>query len=253
MHFAALAVHLSVEAGKKAYVNKKTNEYLDQINASMFEPHGLYAMIMTYDPATTEPGEMVDFDAHTAQAVQKSTTETALKGKFQTSSAETLESQMPEICELIFPESRDGDDTEQSGLKKSFAFAMDYYDRRSQAAYAAHNPESSLNVREHEFAGRYANPTTFENSSVLGVLTGGVVDPRGRKMERRAAREAERQAAKGVEKKEAKKERTGLIGSVRDMLHVGVLYLLIVNMPSEAELEYARQAASKAQESGGPG
>ena len=141
MHFAAVAVHLSVEAGKKMYVNKKTNDYLDRMNETYFRPRGLYAMIMTYNPSHGEVGEeVVDLETRAAAAAKDSTRDT-LSGKFETSSAKTLESQIPEVCSLIFPEGDDNDDIETSGFTKGLEFAKDYYDRRSQASYAAHNPE----------------------------------------------------------------------------------------------------------------
>ena len=47
VHFTAMAVHTSIEAGRRLYISKKTNSYIDEMNEYYFQPRGLYAMIMT--------------------------------------------------------------------------------------------------------------------------------------------------------------------------------------------------------------
>lgn len=235
MHFAALAAHLSIEGGKKLYINKKTNEYLNNMNEIMFKPHGLFAMIMTYDPATKATSKTVDFSTQTAAAVNDSSN-SSLSTKFQTASADTLEAQIPEVCSLEFP----GEDhSNESGFTRSVNFTKDYYDRRSQAAYAAKHPDSTLNAQDHDFAGRYADPTTFQDSCLLGVLTNGTIDPRANRQKRRAANSP-------GESRE-KRGGGGLISSVKGKLGQRVLYLLIVNLPSEEEMEYAARIVAKAE------
>lgn len=236
MHFVALAAHLSIEAGKRLYVNKKTNEYLKEKNETIFQPQGLIAMIMTYVPSKKTLYETVTFDTQAAAAAANTSSNPNVSTKFQTASAQTLEAQMPEICSLVFPSE---DHSNESGFKRAIEFTKDYYDRRTQAAYAAHHPDSTLNVQEHEFAGRYADPTTFENSCVLGVLTGGAVDPRARVKERRVAKRADKPAENQC--------RGGLVSLAKGKLRESVLYLLVVNMPSREEMAYAAQVLVKAE------
>ena len=251
MHFSAMAVHMSLEAGRQLYMNKQTNTYLDEANSNLFQPRGLYAMIMRYDPASTKAEqEVADFDTTTAAAVGKHANSGASRLQdFRAASGKTLDAQMPEICPLLFldspSESGEVDGRSESTSKRYMKFTRDYYDRRGQASYAAHNPNSKLNVQEHEFAGRYSDPTTFENSGLLGVLTGGAVDPYRRKHERTK----ERTEKKGHEEPEGK-EGGGLLRSVKSKLEEDVMYLLVVNMPSEEELEAAKQQIKAMNEGG---
>ena len=47
VHFSAMAVHISIEAGRRLYISKKSNSYIDEMNAYYFQPRGLYAMIVS--------------------------------------------------------------------------------------------------------------------------------------------------------------------------------------------------------------
>ncbi|KAF2163587.1 hypothetical protein M409DRAFT_26196 [Zasmidium cellare ATCC 36951] len=228
VHLAAMAVHLSIESGKNLYINKKTNDYLDMWNATHFKPHGLFAMIMTYEPNSNEASKLFDLDTQVSEAASIEGNG-FLSQKFSISSGTSTEAQLPEVCPLVFPDTRDQGDA--GSFKRAMAFTADYFDRRSQASYAAKNPNSKLNVVDRQFAGRYADPTTFEHSGLIGVLSGGAVDPCRRHWEEE---EEERRKNPQPEKK-----RGGLLSSVRQRLREGVLYLLIVNMPSASELREA--------------
>jgi hypothetical protein len=46
IHFGAMAVHISIEAGRRLYISKKSNSYIDEMNAYYFQPRGLYAKIV---------------------------------------------------------------------------------------------------------------------------------------------------------------------------------------------------------------
>ena len=54
VHFTAHAVHLSIEAGRRLYISKKSNSYIDEMNAYYFKPRGLYAMIVSSICSTNE-------------------------------------------------------------------------------------------------------------------------------------------------------------------------------------------------------
>ena len=45
-----MAVHLSIETGRRLYISKKENSYLDEVNEKYFRPRGLYAMIVSPAP-----------------------------------------------------------------------------------------------------------------------------------------------------------------------------------------------------------
>lgn len=257
VHFTALAVHTSIEAGRRLYISKKTNSYIDEINAYYFQPRGLYAMIMTYKPDSKDSSSTLDFDTATATAVdtRHNTDSKPSTQDYKSSSGKMLNQQIPECCPLIFPElERASGEQKQNAFKRSLAFTRDYYDRRGQAEFAAKNPDSALNVQpEPQFAGSHGDPTSFSNSGLLGVATGGRIDPRQRRWERRNMLR-ERLGKEGTPAGSSGR-RGGLLGKdglVRRQLGENVLYLMVVNMPSEEELQAAKEAEErmKAEEPG---
>jgi hypothetical protein len=123
-------------------------------------------------------------------------------------------------------------------------------DRRAQATYAGTNPDSRLAHAapppEKKFASRFADPNHPVNSgSIVSLLTGGNVDPlkgrRTRRAQRKAGRRGEQLSEQDVQNAQmgrAPRRRKGLIGRV---LQQDVLYLTIVNMPSESEMREIMQ------------
>lgn len=45
-----MTVHLSIETGRRLYISKKENSYIDEVNEKYFRPRGLYAMIVSSPP-----------------------------------------------------------------------------------------------------------------------------------------------------------------------------------------------------------
>jgi hypothetical protein len=247
----------------------RTNSFLDRMNNEFFKPHGLYCLIMTYKPEASTTHASVDI----TQTISSSMTPGS-SGMRQTlnnlrlSSGTTYgELELPEAAPLIFPAldtlaastSAEGIQ-KKSKLKSSQKFIADYVDRRAQAEYASQNPTSALAVTsEKRFASRYADPTHPANSgSLISLLTGGAVNPAARREMRRAARR-DRREEKREEKREDRRERRERRaarrgreitpdrarrrpreGIVRRILKKDVLYLMIVNLPSEAELATGR-------------
>ena len=142
---------------------------------------------MTYKPGSKSQSETIDFETAAATAVDKrNKDDKSTLQDHKSSSGKTLNQQLPEVCPLVFPElDKATGEQQENAFKRSLAFARDYYDRRSQAEFAAQNPDSKLNVKDQEFATKYGNPTTFENSSLIGVVTGGKIDPRRRRWARK--------------------------------------------------------------------
>lgn len=102
-------------------------------------------------------------------------------------------------------------------------------DRRAQAEYNAENPKSSLSVpQERQFAFRFSDPTHPANSgSFVSLVTGGKYVPRSRIRARGPIGRI--------------KKATGTEKGIKKVLKQSVLYLMLVNMPTEEEMEEARR------------
>lgn len=46
--FVTMAIHLSIEAGRRSYMNVQQNKFLDRLNDDFFKPRGLYCLIVKY-------------------------------------------------------------------------------------------------------------------------------------------------------------------------------------------------------------
>lgn len=184
---------------------------------------------MTYKPGSKNDSEMLDFETAAATAIEKrNKDEKSNLQDYKSSSGKMHNEQIPEACALVFPElDKASGEQHENAFKRSLNFTRDYYDRRSQAEFAAHNPDSKLNVQNQQFAGKYGDPTTFENSGVIGVATGGRIDPRRRRW------------GQALGKKPVPS------GLVKKALAFNILYLMIVDMPTEEELQAAKAAEQK--------
>lgn len=87
-----------------ADILSRSSSFLDRANLELFIPHGLFAMILTFNPAQMR-------DPHGAPG----------------------EVQLPVSAPLIYPE--DHRRAQQTGLKKVGHFIADYGDRRAQARF----------------------------------------------------------------------------------------------------------------------
>lgn len=197
----SLVLQVSATAAIVMQSRSRTNTFLDDINEHFFRPRGLYALLVVYKPSrhrwSSEPLDI-------SQSVSKSVTSGEASGfsasnlasklgqnlKFASGTSHT-ELEMPEAAQLIYPDldaaAADEDSTKkQSKLKASSKFVAEYRDRRAQAAYKAENPTSSLNVPQgQKFASRYSDPNHPASSgSLVSLLTGGHVDPKGTRRRR---------------------------------------------------------------------
>jgi len=270
----AVTTAVSVAAGTAREIQSRyrRNTYLDQINEALFMPRGLYCMIMTFKPDNPHQ-PVLDVDVRSMQssdqALLKATSnpESEIRGKLKqirlTSGTSKGELSLPESAPLIYPavdaaarsalEAEGGagavpQEKEQNAFKSAGAFMATYLDRRAQASYTGSNPMSKLASPppEKKFASRYSDPNHPANSgTILGLLTGGKFDPKAKRRGERAQRRAHRrgyhlseQDVKNAEMGRLPKRRKGLIGRV---LHKDVLYLTIVNLPSESEMKELQQ------------
>jgi hypothetical protein len=160
------------------------------------------------------------------------------------------------VAQLVFPglkntvtPQQQTDSSEKAGfvskMKSAQAFIDNYYDRRSQAEYNAQNPNSTLGqqVEAPAFRSRFADPTSAANTgSLVGLVTGGHIQftRRARRRARRQLRRAERNIAEG-RAPDAARGPVGLIfKGVEKILTEDVLYMMVVNLPSQEELGQAR-------------
>ena len=241
----------------------RTNSFLDQVNQYFFRPRGLFALLIKYKGSrnrwSSEPLDIshaVATSSEPADAPKKGNMGAKLKHNLQYASGTSHgEMEIPESAALIYPaidnavaEAVQEDDQEANNqkskspgrFKKSSKFVNEYLDRRARATFQAENPSSShLNTPgagdKTQFASRYSDPTHPASSgSLVALLTGGKVDPKGNRRK----------------KDEKMKEQTGFMRPmgyvrhyqpVRRMLKQEVLYLMVVNMPGEEEIQAAKR------------
>lgn len=253
-HVTAIVVHTSVEAGRRLYISHETNKFLDAMNTSLFRPRGLYAMIMCYQPSSSTVSETIDVNTHITSAVASRVT--GNQNSFRTSSGiTTLVAQMPEAAPLVFPLLRSAPEEEKkNAFKRAANFAAEYSDRRAQATFEGKNPDAAhLNVAPRkEFASRWADPNHPVNQGgLVTVLTGGAISPGARRQQKRDYRDSRRGRPSVLGRREQLAGGPGgAIGAAKRKLQEGVLYLMIINMPSEEELRAAAEITAKAKQGG---
>ena len=319
----SIATQVVSRTGQEIQSRYRRNTFLDQMNEQLFQPRGLYALLMTFKTDSESP--LLNIDTSTrSNAIYKSvsTPDSDLSKKLRnlrlSAGVSKGEIQLPQAAPLIFPvidhaaaqaaASLDGHDpnkpldvehlspdpsskhrpspvpmqsgsgtlsttpTLQSTRSKSpkplttFGDGIsDYLDRRAQAVYSSANPNSHLNVPSSggngapKFASRFSDPNHPANSgSIIALLSGGRFDPAADSRVRRARRRAYRQGYElnETEEKQAMMnrriqgrhwdgtpKRKTLIGKI---LQQDIMYLMICNMPSEAEMREYRQMIDNA-------
>ncbi|KAJ5106872.1 hypothetical protein N7456_003547 [Penicillium angulare] len=165
------------------------------------------------------------------------------------------ELELPESAPLIFPDVdraairvRDGLEP-KSKFQESRTWARDYIDRKSQGEFESEHKGSALAVPETArkgFNSRYNDPNhPANNGKLLSALTGGVYNPKPSMIERATAaykeRDDKKRAAKGLppaepwkDKLRRKKKEQGARFRIAGE---DVMYLMIVNMPTQEELK----------------
>ncbi|KAJ9605964.1 hypothetical protein H2200_009813 [Cladophialophora chaetospira] len=267
-----IAVQVASRTAQEIQSRHRRNTYLDEINESLFKPRGLYCLIMTFKPDSPhDPLVGVDFStaSSTDQALIRATSmpESDLKKKLAsirlTSGVSKGEMSLPESAPLIYPaldaaaqaalDAAGGSsgatqkvlpDGTKDKLNASGGFLASYLDRRAQANYVGLHPDSKLVMPppEKKFASRFSDPNHPANSgTILGLLTGGHFDPKAKKRGWKAQRRAHRHGyelspvdVKNAEMGRLPRRRQGII---RRVLHKDVMYLTVVNLPSEAEMK----------------
>lgn len=247
----SFAVQFASNTGKEMQRRYRTNTYLDAVNDRLFKPHGLYCMMITYKPSQSNK-KVVQVDHASTATERASRGEEAAekKGKrfLNTEAAKSHgELSIPEAAPLIFPaldaaaDAASGQEDQQ--FKSYRAYINDYLDRRRQAKFAAQNPDNPLaTLPEKPFASKYADPNhQMYHHGPINMVTGGRVDLWAKTREKRVAK-AELEAGRPLteaEKLRAAYDRgfTTPAAYVRRVIQEDVIYLVICNLPTEAEME----------------
>lgn len=170
--------------------------------------------------------------------------------------------ELPEAAPLVYPDldkvvERDidaatkGNESTMSNMKNKWKgageFVQDYFDRKAQAAYESENQGSSLAVpssARQPFQSRYSDPNHPANSgSLISLITGGAINPMERRHKMRTAMSERRNARRAAHGRAPRPPRRGMgsrgqrKGPIRKLLQPNVLYLIVVNLPSETEVQ----------------
>lgn len=261
----AIAIQVAAGTAQELQARYRTNTFLDQVNESLFKPRGLYAMMMTFKPERPDERYFhTNINDATSVALAKSITpptsslNAGMRNIRLSSGLSKGEMSLPESAPLIYPAldaaaanaaSTDQalSENKQNALKSSGSFIADYLDRRAQAEYAGANPNSKLAgpPPSKPFTSRYSDPNHPANSgTILALLTGGHFDPKGRKRARRAERRARKReiplTETDIKNTEMGRRPIGRQGLIRRVLQKDVLYLAIVNLPNQQEMDIVK-------------
>ncbi|RLL93202.1 hypothetical protein CFD26_100616 [Aspergillus turcosus] len=213
------------------------------------------------DPSTPQPIRP-EFDAaatiskytHSKEHPQMNAWKQSMKHYRLESGITQGEMQLPECAPLVFPEIdraavriRDGLEP-KSKFQSGRSWVRDYIDRKSQASFEAEHQGSAVAVPESgrkAFISRYNDPNhPVNNGKLLTALTGGLYQPKPGLLERAgtAIKEAQdkKRAAQGLPPSETWKQKWARkkkeAGSRIKIFREDVMYLMIVNMPTQEEL-----------------
>ncbi|KAF2098893.1 hypothetical protein NA57DRAFT_76127 [Rhizodiscina lignyota] len=253
-------------------VHYRSNEYLDRINDTLFKPRGLFAMVTTYKPEladdlilqanTTKPTVSI-----TKPPEDQSRTRQTLKRLRHSFGEAGSDVQLPEFAPLVYPSldhALTSQALPQNTIQRNYAAVNDYLDRRAQVDFVMSNRDLEFAKAlppQKKFVNRFCDPNHPVNSgSLFGLITGGTFDPIAMGRVRRAESKAKRNGEAPLTEQEkhdaymGRQVRGRVTGTpskkvpiLSKMLKHDVLYLIIVNMPTEAEMEEVRQALRSAQ------
>ena len=133
-----VAVGAAIELQKRA----RTNSFLDEVNAKVFQPRGLYALVMAYKPEGARPVDVQQTDVISLLSKWSSQGNHSRRRNLRGNDGVTYgDLEMPEAAPLVFPQLDDvataGEGEKASRLKRTGKFVADYYDRRAQAKYVS--------------------------------------------------------------------------------------------------------------------
>ncbi|CAF9928109.1 hypothetical protein IMSHALPRED_007387 [Imshaugia aleurites] len=159
------------------------------MNDEFYRPRGLYCLVMTWSPESSETSSTIDLTSTIFAKSHSNNNKGASKlaKKFSNSSGKSYANmEIPEVAPLIYPAldklaEQQGEDAvrKRDKLKKKANFVDDYWDKRAQAKYIGKHPDSVLaQTPKPTFTSRYADPNHPASSgSIISLLTGGYINP----------------------------------------------------------------------------
>ncbi|KPM36584.1 hypothetical protein AK830_g9993 [Neonectria ditissima] len=279
-----IALQASIMVAENIQGRTRTNSFLDKANTDFFRPRGLFCLILTYNPDAAEIEKQSSMSLTIATSLNPSGMG-KITHKLRSSSGEV---EFPESAPLVFPALDDLDDqqsqeakTKKVNISGARQYVDEYYDKRAQALFSAEHPDSTLaQVPQPTFTSRYADPNHPASSgSFRSLVTGGYINPPpmtrrsfgglgGRRQgglpggfrgfgglgggDNTEDDEIHRAGARGGFARG--QARGGLLGNaggfVKKALKKNVLYLMVVNMPSDEELADAMAEIEQQKKSG---
>jgi hypothetical protein len=115
----------------------RTSTFLSRADVQLFEPRGLFAMVMTFKPE--QQSQIVDVDSSSPSAMAMRGVQGLGLSRTRNEPNTTYgELQLPPSAPLIFPtvdSKMAGGAQQHNGLKGVGHFTADYFDQRAQAKY----------------------------------------------------------------------------------------------------------------------
>ena len=142
-----IAIQMSVKVAMDLQSRSRTNTFIDKINDEFYRPRGLYCLVMTWSPESSETSSAFDLTSTiTAKSRSDSSRPSKFAKKFSKSSGTTYADMgFPEVAPLIYPAldnlaEQQGEDAvrKRDKLRKKAKFVDDYWDKRAQAKYVCH-------------------------------------------------------------------------------------------------------------------
>ena len=258
----------------EVHTRYKANAFLDKMNEEVFMPRGLYAMVIVWSPdENTNAPSTPDVDIRSvhmdnAKIISESglslphsvgeRPNPSMKKKrrhIRGSDGSAHEAMMPlEVAPLIYPSldatgersiSPSQKESIQERFRRNKKFVSGYYDRRAAAEYAGENPSAALSATSSvtSFRSKHADPNhPVNNGSTLSLLSGGRLGQHepGREGYRATGPDGKLAPPHRSEDKAKRGSIGSMVGGVKKALQSNVMYLTIVNMPSNSEMAQAK-------------
>jgi hypothetical protein len=245
------------------------------MNKDFFMPLGLYAMVLLCKDTPSKTGDvefgMESVNTETAKQISKwglpkgnedevaeQSTKTKVLRPIRLASGHTTADTMPlEIAPLIYPGLEDlvqrpqinRDESFKQRLLRNKDFVADYFDRRARAEYAGNNPSSALTKASGdmpEFHNRFADPNhPCNNGHLYSLVTGGkfVAQPLGRRRGKLREKGPDGKLLPKVKEEHKIRGPISLVTHpIRKVMTPNILYLTIVNLPTDEQLAEAKMA-----------
>ncbi|KAH8776302.1 hypothetical protein F5883DRAFT_409957 [Diaporthe sp. PMI_573] len=221
---ALMATQITAEVVSRS----KSNAFLDKMNQDFFKPKGLIALVVTWKPKQDGSKQsttgIVDIDMSAAAANKKTQEDSLASMKRRKSTIQMPSSgdmfELPEFAPLVFPkleyvgpavrQVKLGGKSAGTSVKRTGHFISDYQDRRAVARWSGQHPDSRMAklAPAPGFQSRFADPNHPAGSGDFVALVTG----------------GKRTTAEDI------------------------LYLMIVNLPTEEEIADAAACLNQAKE-----